>query len=117
MRCGHNQELCQECVTRLREFLSGETFHDDNRLELCDLSVLEVIRILREQEGENWIHSMTVMMVPGRDAPVKWGHFGFGLHVRNWMRQNGFGERELGVVGSLDDVYVSFLEEAAEVES
>lgn len=39
------------------------------------------------------------------------GHFGFGMGVRNYLRNHGFGEKELEV-DNLDDYYVAMVEEA-----
>jgi hypothetical protein len=38
-------------------------------------------------------------------------HFSFGMTMRNIMRQNGFGEKELEV-DNLDDYYIPCIEEA-----
>ena len=38
-------------------------------------------------------------------------HFGFGMVIRNWMRDAGFGEKYFGV-DCLDDYYGSFISEA-----
>lgn len=38
-------------------------------------------------------------------------HFGWGMAVRNILRQNGYGEKEL-LVWNLDDVYIQLVEEA-----
>lgn len=40
-------------------------------------------------------------------------HFGWGMAVRNILRQHGFGEKELGV-HNLDDIYVALVAEALE---
>lgn len=48
-----------------------------------------------------------------REGPTWYAgyHFGWGSKVRNLLRDNGFGEKELGVE-NLDDVYVKLVEEA-----
>lgn len=38
-------------------------------------------------------------------------HFREGMSIRNLLRMNGYGERELGV-DNLDDVYIGLIEEA-----
>lgn len=38
-------------------------------------------------------------------------HFGWGMAIRNLLRQNGYGEKELHVE-NLDNVYVELIEEA-----
>jgi len=40
-------------------------------------------------------------------------HFTWGMTVRNLLRENGFGEREMGVE-NLDDFYIGIGEKAAE---
>jgi hypothetical protein len=42
-------------------------------------------------------------------------HFGWGMAVRNLLREKGFGEKYFGV-HNLDDIYVALVEEALELK-
>jgi hypothetical protein len=44
------------------------------------------------------------------------GHFGFGIMVRNLLREEGCGE-DYFEIGNLDDIYVQLLEGAAKSAS
>ena len=44
-----------------------------------------------------------------------WAHFGFGLFVRNWLRMNGFSEKDVDVA-NLDDHYAPVMLLAAGYE-
>jgi hypothetical protein len=48
----------------------------------------------------------------GGRAPEMPLHMGFGMSVRNYLRQNGFGEDTFGV-WNLDDYYIPLVERAA----
>lgn len=41
-------------------------------------------------------------------------HFGWGMGVRNFLREKGFGEDYFGI-HNLDDIYVALVEEALEL--
>jgi hypothetical protein len=46
--------------------------------------------------------------------PANWWvshHFTWGMGIRNLLRNNGYGEKELGI-DNLDDVYIPIVEEA-----
>jgi hypothetical protein len=53
-----------------------------------------------------------------KDGSAWWvpAHFFWGTGIRNAMRQNGFGEKELGV-GNLDDIYIKAIEIALDLDS
>jgi len=38
-------------------------------------------------------------------------HFGWGMTMRNLLRENGYGEKDLGI-GNLDDYYIAWIEQA-----
>ena len=51
--------------------------------------------------------------------PKTWwaaGHFGWGMRVRNWLREAGFGEDYFHIV-NLDDIYVQAVEEALDLHT
>lgn len=52
----------------------------------------------RSAHGDDWY------------LPDLW-HFRGGMHVRNLLREKGFGEKYFGV-SNIDDVYISLVEEA-----
>lgn len=64
--------------------------------------IKEKIRADHAQYGVMWIH----------DGEL--GHFSFGMHVRNFLRQNGFRD-ELTPTGNLDDCYIPLLEAACDL--
>ena len=52
-----------------------------------------------------------------RDSPKEWWvgyHFGWGMAVRNLLREKGFGESYFKI-HNLDDIYVPLVEEALEL--
>jgi hypothetical protein len=54
-----------------------------------------------------------------RKDPKNWYvgyHFGWGMSVRNLLREKGFGE-EYFKIHNLDDIYVALIEEALELHS
>ena len=54
------------------------------------------------------------MRIAIRKSPEDWyvmGHFYFGMSVRNFLREHGFGE-DYWPIWNLDDIYVHLLEEA-----
>jgi hypothetical protein len=49
-----------------------------------------------------------------KENPTKWyvmHHFSWGMVMRNLLRENGYGEQELGI-SNLDDYYVALIEQA-----
>lgn len=58
--------------------------------------LIEVVRDMIERNPEEW----WVMH-----------HFGWGMGMRNLLRDNGFSEKDMGV-GNLDDYYIAFIEQA-----
>lgn len=64
-----------------------------------DESGAEFIRDAHEQDPDAWWAGF---------------HMRGGMAFRNWMRDNGFGERAFGIQ-NLDHIYVAVLEEAAGV--
>lgn len=76
------EEDRNKCLSWIREF-----FDDKLKME---------IRQAHEERGDDWWVGL---------------HFSWGMWMRNQMRTNGFGEKELGI-GNLDDCYIKFVEEA-----
>lgn len=48
-----------------------------------------------------------------KDPQTWWApyHLGWGMAIRNLLRENGYGEKELGI-GNLDDYYIGLVEAA-----
>lgn len=70
-------------------------------LELENTSAIEELRE-RITESPDWLM--------GREG--EWPlHHGWGTSVRNWFRQHGYGEQELGIE-NLDDFYSALVESA-----
>jgi hypothetical protein len=63
-----------------------------------DQATKDEIKAAHQKHGSKWIHSIPM------------GHFGFGMAVRNLLRQNDFTDAKAG--GNLDDYYCQLLEAA-----
>lgn len=67
-----------------------------------------------EKEGGELEPMIVVVRRMMEADPEKWWaghHFFWGMWMRNQLRSNGFGEKDLNV-GNLDDYYISFVEQA-----
>lgn len=53
-----------------------------------------------------------VIRIKTPDWPAAY-HLGWGMGVRNGLRQHGFGEKDFGVL-NLDNIYVELVEEAVQ---
>jgi len=62
----------------------------------------------------NWLSQQDWLNLYIKENPTKWyvmHHFSWGMAMRNLLRENGYGEQELGI-GNLDDYYVALIEQA-----
>ncbi len=69
------------------------------------------MQFLRKRLGKG-VQQMVREAIKGN--PQSWWvsrHSSWGMRIRNELRKNGFGEKELGVE-NLDNVYVGLIEEA-----
>ena len=80
-----------EAVLFLKNWLTQTMSQDEP-----DKSMLEIItKMIKENPTEWWVGH----------------HFGWGMGIRNLLRENGHGEKELGV-DNLDDHYIPLIERA-----
>jgi hypothetical protein len=86
------------------------------------------LRIARESEPQKWAAAVTflrswlsplvqqevreVIRIKSPDWPAGY-HMGWGMGVRNALREHGFGEKGFGVL-NLDNIYVELVEEAVQ---
>jgi len=56
-------------------------------------------------------HFWTAKIIDAREFPVSFHTLGGGMAIRNALRQNGFGENELGIE-NLDYIYAQLIERA-----
>lgn len=87
----HKKQTKESCVVWMRQFLYGTQLEDGK-------SLAEVFKGYIADDPEKWY------------VIDRW-HFTGGMAIRNHMRSNGFGEKELGV-SNLDDIYIEIIEEA-----
>ena len=89
-------------------FLSKE--HEENLIELFKsyISEEDVIffqKIIKDNPNGVWATAITEL------TPMGYHFFGGGMQVRNFFRQNGYSESNLGIA-NLDNIYVDIIEKA-----
>jgi len=91
-----DQEVAKSCVRWLRHWMSKQKIAEADDKQHVGTSLAETIRKEYEKNPEEW-----------------WvgHHFQWGMQMRNLLRENGYGEKELGV-GNLDDCYIELIENA-----
>jgi hypothetical protein len=67
----------------------------------------------KDDEPERPLIDVVTEMI--KNNPEEWWlghHFGWGMSMRNLLREHGYGERELGLNSTLDDYYIAWIEQA-----
>ena len=78
----------------LRNWLSQKSGKEKN--EDPERPLIEVVTEMIKENNQEWWLGL---------------HFGWGMTMRNLLRENGYGEKDLGI-GNLDDYYVGWIEQA-----
>jgi hypothetical protein len=105
----HTEEECRELYAGIESGIRQRAV----RLladKICESDKREWRSLLERYGPNEWFYHIGDKYEAETSFPLC-PHFGFGMNIRNFMRVNGFGEKELGV-HNLDCVYVEFLENA-----
>ena len=68
----------------------------------------------KEKDGDPERPLISVVTEMIKNNPDEWWlghHFGWGISMRNLLREHGYGEQDLGI-GNLDDYYIAWIEQA-----
>lgn len=97
------QELVTQAVAKLRQYFMEHKL-SEKEADVpwqVDKTFNDVIKGYMLDYGMQWESQMAVI---------------WGLHIRSFLRKNGFGENYLQI-GNLNDYWMSFLKEAMYVQS
>lgn len=96
-----NQEMAQSAVRWLRHYMTKTKIAEADDKSNVGKSLADVIRAEHQKSPDEW-----------------WvgHHFFWGMGMRNLLRENGYGEKELEI-GNLDDCYIELIENAIGVSN
>lgn len=115
----HTIKECEEMYANLDPFMRAKAVHALRR-ELEKQKLLSKVKELISEYGHHeWLWHLYDKEVNNLTKDEKsrgFGliynpHFTFGMSIRNWLRNNGFGEVQMKV-HNLDDIYINLLEDA-----